>query len=114
MYIDAYTSSDIIAQMGGERPKWISNLIDIFKKPSQAELLPSENETRFVKNTEITLEQNGEVSVDELSVELLPDEPDDFARVIAHTFRTGKTTFGTYDKKTGKFTIESSDSPDTD
>jgi predicted transcriptional regulator len=92
--------------MGGERPKWIDGLLNIFKKPPMVTEPYREIEGRFVKSTEIDIQTDGKVVVDELKVELSPDKPDDFARVIAQTFRTRRTTFGSYDKKTGKFDIK--------
>ena len=94
--------------MGGERPRWISNIIGIFKKTTENVFVPRRKGLRFVKNTEITIDQ-GKVTVDELHVELTDDQPDDFARVIAQTFRTGKTVSGTYDSKTGEFTMKEHD-----
>ena len=91
--------------MGGERPKWISSIINIFKKPKEEVFVPRRQGSRFVKNTEIVVNQ-GKVSVDELHVELTDDMPDDFARVLAHSFRTRKTVSGTYDPETGRFTME--------
>jgi hypothetical protein len=92
--------------MGGERPKWIGDLLNVFHKPSEVIEPGPETESRFVKSTEINIQADGKVTVDELKVELSPDEPDDMARVIAHTFRTGHTTIGSCNEKTGKFDIK--------
>jgi hypothetical protein len=92
--------------MGGERPKWIDGILNIFKKPTVATEPHRDIGSRLVKTTEIDIQADGKITVNELKVELSPDEPDDFARVIAHTFRTGRATFGSYNKKTGKFEIK--------
>jgi hypothetical protein len=92
--------------MGGERPKWIGSVLNIFRKPSMEIASHPEIERRFVKSTEIDIQADGKVNVNELKVELLPGEPDDMARVIAQTFRTGHTTLGSYNEKTGKFDIK--------
>jgi len=94
--------------MGGERPKWISNILSVFKRKPEVQLIPQQRSRRFVKDTEVTIE-NGKVSVDELHVELIPDQPDEMARVIARSFRTRKTIVGNYNLKTGEFEIKDTD-----
>ena len=89
--------------MGGERPKWLSKILDFFKQNKTTEMIGTRPKTRFVKSTEITIDKNGKTSIDEIGVELLNDQPDEFARSIAHTFRTGKGMFGSFDEKTGKW-----------
>lgn len=44
-----------------------------------------------------------------IEVELLDDQPDEFAEVMARTFKTGVATAGHFDEKTGKFIIEEID-----
>lgn len=58
---------------------------------------------RVVKSTEVTIDEEGKTSVDEIGVELMDDQPDEFANVIAKTFRTGKTQVGYFDEKTGEW-----------
>jgi len=94
--------------MGGERPKWISNMLAVFKKNPEKQSVTEQEGSRFVKDTEITIDGD-KVSVDEIQVELMPSQPDEAARVIARCFRTGRTCVGNYNSETGKFDIQELD-----